>query len=163
MCSNLWLKISKKYIWRHCFNENVKIVLKSVYEEWESFNLNWSSMGLRSYHQSEGIVAQRMSEFSGLLKNLNPEKIGLWAKFNRHVYILIPKFGGAQYIWKGRSASGSNGHTIKTNTIQYNVLPVIIMLPTVCRYSWPSHWPSARRVSLLTKRSRVWLPALPQC
>ena len=44
-------------------------------------------------------------EYSGSLKNLKPEKIGLWAKFNRHIHVLvIPKFGGAQYIWKGRSA-----------------------------------------------------------
>ena len=31
------------------------------------------------------------------LKNLKPEKIGLWAKFNRHIHVLvIPKFWGAQ-------------------------------------------------------------------
>ena len=37
------------------------------------------------------------SEISGSLKNLTPEKIGLWAKFNRHIHVLvIPKFGGAQ-------------------------------------------------------------------
>ena len=37
------------------------------------------------------------TEISGSLKNLKPEKIGLWAKFNRHIHVLvIPKFGGAQ-------------------------------------------------------------------
>ena len=37
------------------------------------------------------------SEISGSLKNLKPEKIGLRAKFNRHIHVLvIPKFGGAQ-------------------------------------------------------------------
>jgi hypothetical protein len=37
------------------------------------------------------------SEISGLLKNLKPEKIGLRAKFNWHIHILvIPKFRGAQ-------------------------------------------------------------------
>ena len=36
------------------------------------------------------------SEISGSLKNLKPEKIGLWANFNRHIHILIPKFEGAQ-------------------------------------------------------------------
>ena len=37
------------------------------------------------------------SEISGSLKNLKPEKIGLWAKFNRHIHVLvIPKFGWAQ-------------------------------------------------------------------
>ena len=37
------------------------------------------------------------SEISGSLKNLKPEKIGLWAKFNRHIHVLVlPKFGGAQ-------------------------------------------------------------------
>ena len=37
------------------------------------------------------------SEISGSLKNLRPEKIGLLAKFNRHIHVLvIPEFGGAQ-------------------------------------------------------------------
>ena len=36
------------------------------------------------------------AEISGSLKNLKPVKIGLWAKFNRHIHVLIPKFGGAQ-------------------------------------------------------------------
>ena len=36
------------------------------------------------------------SEISGSLKNMKPEKIGLWAKFNRHIQVLvIPKFGGS--------------------------------------------------------------------
>ena len=36
------------------------------------------------------------SEISSSLKNLKPEKIGLWAKFNRHIHVLvISKFGGA--------------------------------------------------------------------
>ena len=35
---------------------------------------------------------------SGSLKNLKPEKIGPWAKFNRHIHVLIPKSGGAQCI-----------------------------------------------------------------
>ena len=57
------------------------------------------------------------SEISGLFKNLKPEKIDFWAKFNRHIHVLvIPKFGGAQYILKGRSALGNNDHPIKTNT-----------------------------------------------
>ena len=57
------------------------------------------------------------SEMSGSLKNLKPEKIGLRAKFNRHIHVLvIPKFGGAQLIWKGRSALVSNDHPIKTST-----------------------------------------------
>ena len=30
----------------------------------------------------------------------------------------MPKFGGAQYILKGRSTLGSNDHLIKTNTIE---------------------------------------------
>ena len=29
------------------------------------------------------------SEISGSLKNLKPEKIGLWAKFNRHIHVLV--------------------------------------------------------------------------
>ena len=33
------------------------------------------------------------SEISGSLKNLKPEKIGLWAKFNRYIYVLVSKFG----------------------------------------------------------------------
>ena len=37
-----------------------------------------------------------VSEISGSLNNLKPEKIGLWAKFNRHIQVLMPKFGGAQ-------------------------------------------------------------------
>ena len=37
------------------------------------------------------------SEISGSLKNLKSEKIGLWAKLNRHIHdLVIPKFGGAQ-------------------------------------------------------------------
>ena len=33
-----------------------------------------------------------MSEISGSLKNLKPEKIGLWSKFNQHIHVLvIPK------------------------------------------------------------------------
>ena len=36
------------------------------------------------------------SEISGMLKNLKPEKIGLLAKFNRHIHVLIPKFRRAQ-------------------------------------------------------------------
>ena len=55
------------------------------------------------------------SEISGLLKNLKPEKIDFWAKFNRYTHVLIPKFGEAQSIWKGRSVLGSNEHPIKTN------------------------------------------------
>ena len=36
------------------------------------------------------------SEISGSLKNLKPEEKGLWAKFNRHIHVLvIPKFGGS--------------------------------------------------------------------
>jgi hypothetical protein len=37
------------------------------------------------------------SEISGSLKNLKPEIIDIWAKFNRHIHVLvIPKFRGAQ-------------------------------------------------------------------
>ena len=64
------------------------------------------------------------SEIWGSLKNLMPEKIGLWAKFNRHIHVLVlPKFGGAQYILKRRS----NDHPIKTNTKKkiQNALPYI--------------------------------------
>ena len=38
------------------------------------------------------------SEILGSLNNLKPEKIGLSAKCNRHFQVLIPKFGGAQWI-----------------------------------------------------------------
>ena len=51
------------------------------------------------------------------LKNLKPEKIGLWAKFNRHIHVLIAKFGERNRSYKGDSALGSNDHPI--NTIQY--------------------------------------------
>ena len=57
------------------------------------------------------------SQISGSSKDLKPEKIDLWAKFNLHIHVLlIPKFGGAQNIFKGCSALGSNHHPIKTNT-----------------------------------------------
>ena len=50
------------------------------------------------------------------------KKIGLWAKFNRHIHVLVTsKFGGAQYILKGRSALCSNDHPF--NTIQYSTIP----------------------------------------
>ena len=40
-----------------------------------------------------------ISQISGSLKNLKPEKIGLRAKFNRHIHVLVtPKFGEAQWI-----------------------------------------------------------------
>ena len=29
------------------------------------------------------------TEISGSLKNLKPEKIGLWAKFNRRIHVLV--------------------------------------------------------------------------
>ena len=38
----------------------------------------------------------RVIEISGSLKNLKPEKISLLVKFNRHIHVLIPKFGGVQ-------------------------------------------------------------------
>ena len=61
------------------------------------------------------------SEISCSLKNLKPEKIGLCAKFNRHIHVLvIPKLGEHNRFEKGRSILGSNDHPIKT--IQYNKL-----------------------------------------
>ena len=46
-------------------------------------------------------------------------EIGLWAKFNRHIHVLvISNFGKAQLILKGRSVLSSNDHLIKTNTIK---------------------------------------------
>ena len=72
------------------------------------------------------------SEISGSLKNLKPEKIGLWAKFNRHIHVLvIPKFGGAQYILKCRSSLGSNDHSIKYNTIR-QLLKFILITTLFC-------------------------------
>ena len=35
------------------------------------------------------------SEISGSLKNLKPEKVGLWANFNLHIHVLIPKIRGS--------------------------------------------------------------------
>ena len=52
-----------------------------------------------------------------------PEKIGLCAKFNRHIHVLVSKFGEHKRSQKGCSALGSNDHPINTiqyNTIQYN-------------------------------------------
>ena len=40
------------------------------------------------------------SEISGSLKNLKPEKIGLWAKFNRHIHVLvIPEKVAVHWEW----------------------------------------------------------------
>ena len=44
-----------------------------------------------------------------LVKNFMPEKIGLWAKFNQHIHVLvIPKFAEHNRSQKGCSALGSN-------------------------------------------------------
>ena len=51
------------------------------------------SGGKNSEHKS---LRGPESEISGSLKNLKPEKIDLCVKFNRHIHVLIPKFGGAQ-------------------------------------------------------------------
>ena len=59
-------------------------------------------------------------EISGLLINLKPEKIGLWAKFKWHIHVLVSKFGEHNRSQKGCSALGSNEHPI--NTIQYNAI-----------------------------------------
>ena len=40
------------------------------------------------------------SQILGSLKNLKPEKIGLWEKLIQHIHVLIRKFGGAQYVFK---------------------------------------------------------------
>ena len=45
-------------------------------------------------------------EISGSLKNLKPEKIGLLAKINRHIYVLVSKFGEHNRSQKGHSALG---------------------------------------------------------
>ena len=48
-------------------------------------------------HKSSGRgfkLRGRESEILGSLKNLKPETIGLLTKFNRHIHVLIPKFGG---------------------------------------------------------------------
>ena len=55
-----------------------------------------------------------VSEISGSLKNLKPEKIGLLAKFNRHIHVLVSKFGEHNRSQKGRSALGSNAIQIHT-------------------------------------------------
>ena len=59
-------------------------------------------------------------EISGSLKNPKTENIGLWAKFNRHIHVLVSKFGEHNRSKKGRIALGSNDPLI--NTIQYNTL-----------------------------------------
>ena len=42
-----------------------------------------------------------------LVKEARAWKIDLWAKFNRHIHVLvIPKFGGAQYILKRSQCIG---------------------------------------------------------
>ena len=52
----------------------------------------------RAQFLREGLEADGPeSQISGSLKNLKPEKIYLWAKFNRDIHVLvIPKFGGTQ-------------------------------------------------------------------
>ena len=61
------------------------------------------------------------SGISVSLKNLKPKKIGLWAKFNRHIHVLvIPKFGEHNRSQKGRSALGSNDHPINTAKFDRN-------------------------------------------
>ena len=50
------------------------------------------------------------------LKYLKPEKIGLWAKFNRHIHVLVLKFVGAQKIWK----VAVHWVAMTTPSIQYN-------------------------------------------
>ena len=57
-----------------------------------------------SEHKSSGRdckLGGSKSEISDLLKNLKPEKIGFWGKFNRHIHaLIILKFGVAQQILK---------------------------------------------------------------
>ena len=53
-----------------------------------------------------------------VVKEPHAWKNRLWAKLNRHIHVLIPKFGERNRSWEGRSALGSNDHPI--NTIQYN-------------------------------------------
>ena len=64
------------------------------------------------------------TEISGSLKNLRPEKIGLWAIFNRHILVLVSKFGEHNRSQEGPSALGSNDHPI--NTIQYNTIQFVL-------------------------------------
>ena len=58
------------------------------------------------------------SEISGSLKNFNPEKIGFWAKFNRHIHFLIPKIRGSTIDLKRSPCIGQQWppHKKKTNT-----------------------------------------------
>ena len=66
-------------------------------------------------HKSSGRELWVPSPISGSLKKLKPENIGLLAKFNRHIHILvISQFGEHNRSQKGRSALG-------INTIQYNL------------------------------------------
>ena len=72
------------------------------------------------------------SEISGSLKNLKPEKICLWAKFNRHIHVLVtPKFRGAQLILERSQCIGRNDHPIKTDT---NTIIIIYYCYYYCYY-----------------------------
>ena len=57
-----------------------------------------------------------------LVKESHAWKIGLWTKFNRHIHVLvIPKFGGAQYIamhWAAMTTLSMQCNAIQYNTIQ---------------------------------------------
>ena len=61
-----------------------------------------------------------------LVKEPQAWKIDLWAKFNRHIHVVVSKFGEHNRSGKCRSALGSNDHSI--NTIQYNSKTIIICL-----------------------------------
>ena len=61
------------------------------------------------------------SEISGSSKNIKPEKNSPLSKINRHIHVLvIPKFGGAQYILKGRSALGIKTNTSLSHKLEWN-------------------------------------------
>ena len=72
----------------------------------------WIFSGLKNpEHKSSGrdfkLQVQSL-RFQIRWKNLKPEKIGLRAKFNRHIHVLvIPKFREHNRSQKGRSALGS--------------------------------------------------------
>ena len=51
------------------------------------------------------------SEISGSLKNLKPEKIGLWAKFNRHIHVPVH--------WAGMTTPSKQYNTIHNTISEY--------------------------------------------
>ena len=53
------------------------------------FKPDWNRWIFSGRKNSEHKSSRRESEISGSLKNLKPEKIGLWANFNRRIHVLI--------------------------------------------------------------------------